>query len=83
MSIGLRSGQFPIACVAPEVCAAGAEKSSSETAKRQNELAGIVALKGAAGKFEKKSLELLLRMRLPCGSGISVAGSQSAPSALV
>ena len=83
MSIGLRSGQFPIACVAPEVCAARSEESSSETAKREDELAGIVALKGAAGKFEKKLLKLLLRMRLPCGPGISVAGSQSAPSAFI
>ena len=83
MSIGLRASQFPIACVAPEVGAAGAEKSSSETTKRKNELAGIVALKRATGKFEKKLLELLLRMRLPPGPGISVAGGQSAPSAFI
>jgi hypothetical protein len=51
--IGIRlcSGKFTVGRTRPKVRAAGMEKSSSESTKGTNELAGIIALKSSAGKL--------------------------------
>jgi hypothetical protein len=79
IAVGFSADQFPVSGVAPEVNSAGAEEGSGKTAKRKNELAGIVALKRGAGQFEQKLLERLVRMRFVRSLGISFVGFQSTP----
>jgi hypothetical protein len=53
---------------------------ASEGAKRTDELAGIVVLKGGARKLQEKFLEGLVRVRRGRGTRISGVGYQCAPA---
>jgi len=63
LGVGFSSDHFAIAGTGPIVGAAGAKKSTAEHTKGLDQLAGIAALKGSPGKFQKKPLEGLLRLR--------------------
>jgi hypothetical protein len=79
IAVGFGANQLPVGGVAPEVGSAAAEEGSCETAKRKNQLAGIVALKRGAGQFEQKLLERLVRMRFDRSLGISFVSFQFTP----
>jgi hypothetical protein len=83
VAVGFGSNQFAFAGEAQKIGATSAEESSGQPAEREDELARIITLKSRAGKLEEKPLERLLRMRLARGTGISLAGCQSAPSASI
>ena len=80
IAVGFRSDEFTVGGTAPKVGTAGVEERASEDAERQDELAGIAALKRGPGKLQEKLLERLIRVRRFAGTRISGVGCQCAPS---
>jgi hypothetical protein len=52
IGIGLGSDQFAICRELPEISAAGFEENAGESTEGSDELGGVVAFKGRAGKLE-------------------------------
>ncbi len=65
----------------PKISAAGMKEKTGESAKGADELARIAALKGGAGKFQKKLLEGLVRLRREDMGRVFSVGRQWAPTA--
>ena len=64
VAVGFSPYEFTIGGTAPKVGTAGVEERASEDAERQDELAGIAALKRGPGKLQEKHPELAwLEMR--------------------
>jgi hypothetical protein len=82
VAVGLGSDEFTVGGATPKVGAAGVEEGAGESAERQDELAGIVALKSGPGKLQEKLLESLVRLRQVAETRISGVGCQYAPIAL-
>lgn len=79
VAVGFGSDEFTVWGTTPKVGTAGVEKNASEGAKRQDELAGIAALKSGPGKLQEKLLESLVRLRRVAGNRISGVSYQCAP----
>ncbi len=81
IAVGFRSYEFTVWGTTPKVGTAGVEEGAREGTKRQEELAGIAALKSGPGKFQEKLLESRVRLRRVAGTRISGVGCQCAPLA--
>src|SRR5882724_1405028 len=68
--IGFGTDEFPID-EAPEIGATGAEEGAGKGAERREELARFAAVKSGSGKFEKKLLKSLFRLRRTATARIS------------
>jgi len=76
VGVGLGSDQLTVGGPTPKVGAAGMEEGASEGAEGPDEVAGIGALKGGAGKLQEKLLEGLVRLRRVARARFSSVGCQ-------
>ena len=76
VGVGLGSDEFTVGGATPKVGAAGMEEGASEGAEGPDQVAGIGALKGGAGKLQEKLLERLVRLRRVAGARFSGVGCQ-------
>jgi hypothetical protein len=78
-AIGFGSDEFAVGGKPPKISAASVKIGAGESAKRQDELTGIVVVKCGPGKLQEKLLESLVRVRRVAGTRISGVGCQCAP----
>lgn len=81
VAVGFGSDEVTVGGTTPKVSAAGMKEKPGDRAKRADELAGGGALKGGAGKFHKKLVESLVRVRRAGVGRVFGVGRQWAPIA--
>lgn len=81
VAVGFGSDEVTVGGTTPKISAAGLKEDPRERAKGADEMAVIGALKRGAGKFQKKLVERLVRLRREGVGRVIGVGRQWAPNA--